>query len=613
VVLNGACELIDGQAFFDVRIEIDLVGIGETWIGQGPIRIESRVGQLPPDDVRYESPFVAPVVLEDQLSGEPRATILYLEHHAGPSFPPEGPDCADALLTADLELFGPGTTANLIGFGPAAVQRGATIPGGFCLSSAEACEEDSDCTQPFDACARARLDTEIFRFDLGGFDLALGSWQTSVTPGLGDSDCCETQQTPGCSDPTCESFICDLDPFCCTNEWDFLCASLAESEPICADNCFDPGAVPSLGTVQSIFLDRTYPAASSFEVFLRLDSAQQAAMHNEIPILLTASEPLGNLPADPGSMFQYSGTPIPMLNEIGTPLGQISNVVHTVQPPVDCDALPLAADHCLSSWFGIELSLPPCAAETLWLPGIQRVLLDDPAAGPGLGQDVIDALLAHGEFAGVSDCSGPLVLRFSSSAASSGSVSSLTPEEFFPADSFFDVLVEIQVAGSTLSAGPLHIATSINSLPPDPDETYFDDGSVVDLLDESLAKVGEILALEQRIGLSTPCPSGSHAAIVFRGPTSDDLDVGIPLGGGGVAYDVVRGDLDTLVSTGGSFASATCLASDVPAGLVDTDAPASGDGFYYVSRDGFGAFNGTWNGPGTEQVADRNGGIPSCP
>ncbi len=55
VVLNELCELVDGESFFDVFVEIDLPNLGETWIGQSPIRIESRISGLPPQAARFEN------------------------------------------------------------------------------------------------------------------------------------------------------------------------------------------------------------------------------------------------------------------------------------------------------------------------------------------------------------------------------------------------------------------------------------------------------------------------------------------------------------------------------------------------------------------------------
>ncbi len=47
--------------------------------------------------------------------------------------------------------------------------------------------------------------------------------------GAGDGDCCQSNGTPGCSDPSCQSSICGADPFCCSMSWDGLCADAANA------------------------------------------------------------------------------------------------------------------------------------------------------------------------------------------------------------------------------------------------------------------------------------------------------------------------------------------------------------------------------------------------
>ena len=41
------------------------------------------------------------------------------------------------------------------------------------------------------------------------------------------SDCCAPSQFPGCSDATCCTKVCTLDPFCCDIGWDILCVNKA--------------------------------------------------------------------------------------------------------------------------------------------------------------------------------------------------------------------------------------------------------------------------------------------------------------------------------------------------------------------------------------------------
>jgi hypothetical protein len=60
----------------------------------------------------------------------------------------------------------------------------------------------------------------------------------------GDGDCCEDNGTPGCDDAECCNWICDaVDPFCCDVFWDTLC--VREAHAFC-DVCADP-ACPGEG------------------------------------------------------------------------------------------------------------------------------------------------------------------------------------------------------------------------------------------------------------------------------------------------------------------------------------------------------------------------------
>jgi len=46
--------------------------------------------------------------------------------------------------------------------------------------------------------------------------------------GTCDGDCCAANETPGCDDETCEATICAADPYCCDTKWDSICAGAAE-------------------------------------------------------------------------------------------------------------------------------------------------------------------------------------------------------------------------------------------------------------------------------------------------------------------------------------------------------------------------------------------------
>jgi len=86
-------------------------------------------------------------------------------------------------------------------------------------------------------------------------------------------------------------------------------------------------------------------------------------------------------------------------------------------------------------------------------------------------------------------------------------------------------------------------------------------------------------------------------------------------------YDVVRGDLTTLLLTGGSYSAATkaCAANDVTvAHIDDTEDPVPGGyGLWYLIRAANCTGVGSYNGPGASQTAPRDAGIAAsghaCP
>ena len=98
-------------------------------------------------------------------------------------------------------------------------------------------------------------------------------------------------------------------------------------------------------------------------------------------------------------------------------------------------------------------------------------------------------------------------------------------------------------------------------------------------------------------------------ALVF---SKNHLKVGIPKGAGGNKYDVLRGDISTLRATGGSFVSAFCIQENGGPIVNDPAIPAAGDGFYYLSRDVFKAYTGTWSSLGSAEEPSRDAKITAC-
>ncbi|MCH7702965.1 MAG: hypothetical protein IID37_14880 [Planctomycetes bacterium] len=66
-----------------------------------------------------------------------------------------------------------------------------------------------------------------------GTTCAGGGCEGSSCPDDAVGDCCDLagNGTPGCDDPECCALVCDIDPFCCDNAWDDICAG--EAEELC--------------------------------------------------------------------------------------------------------------------------------------------------------------------------------------------------------------------------------------------------------------------------------------------------------------------------------------------------------------------------------------------
>lgn len=88
----------------------------------------------------------------------------------------------------------------------------------------------------------------------GGAPSTGGVPSTGGRPGTGGApsgDCCESHDGRGCQEPGVEMCVCGIDPFCCDNTWDQICANEAEDE--CGANCLmgtggaSTGGAPNTG------------------------------------------------------------------------------------------------------------------------------------------------------------------------------------------------------------------------------------------------------------------------------------------------------------------------------------------------------------------------------
>ena len=119
-------------------------------------------------------------------------------------------------------------------------------------------------------------------------------------------------------------------------------------------------------------------------------------------------------------------------------------------------------------------------------------------------------------------------------------------------------------------------------------------------------------------GCSSPAPGGG-STVTLAGPSGGDLVSWSALNGAD-RYDLVRGSLALLGSSGGNFTTATqsCLAND-QAGVSFPDAtpPAVGDGFFYLVRGISCGGTGTYDSGAASQVGSRDAEIAAsanaCP
>lgn len=145
---------------------------------------------------------------------------------------------------------------------------------------------------------------------------------------------------------------------------------------------------------------------------------------------------------------------------------------------------------------------------------------------PGDGRMTIDTEIVSLHLTGMTAL-GPVVVRESSFRESTGQVTQQTPGEDFPADSFFDVFVEIDTPlGTFLNKDPILLQAVIDSLPPFQKEytpppfigvpLYTTNGRQVGVITHASHYVGQ----KPSFSVAPGGPSGLDAAEIFDLPTA---------------------------------------------------------------------------------------------
>ncbi len=591
------CSLTGGDSFFDVIVDIELPGLGRILSCDRPVHIFSHLTGLPPSPVpSYESPFFDPINLIDQLDGTIWGQLLYVRHEIDPPFPPPGNHCFDTTFEADLDL-GP------IGLGRYPVQGGGSttvlrtpIQSGTCDLSGLPC--NGTLCPPGEICilgtSTEEIATEITEAELFAAPLFGGQ-------------CSGLLQLP-----------CITDGDCPDGE---TCQQTGSPVQVRIGRNFE--LPPTRGEVTSQSNVGTFPADAFFDVFFEVIVEDQGLrLRNVQPLPLGSSgqDGIRNIPVDSGTVFQQldPAEQIPLVLDDGQLGGFISNVRHGIQPPFDWQPPPPPDDYCFESWIHLRITIynPFCEAE-VWLPGTFRVIRGGPQ---GIGAQIMKTLMAKMDFLGSSLCTGPISVQLDPDQLSDGEVVGLTTAEFFPASSFFDMRIQIDTAlGLLTPAAPITMSNMITALPPDDGEIYFAPGTIIPIFDPTGLTIGEILEVSHVVHKTIECPPDHLSSVVVS-----HSDVGDPGGaeavaativitptlvgaGGGILYDIVGADDPGLLS-------AVCLLDNGTGSVADpAPDPPVGGVRYYVARELFEDFVGSWNAGGA-QVGDRDPGLaPVCP
>ena len=106
--------------------------------------------------------------------------------------------------------------------------------------------------------------------------------------------------------------------------------------------------------------------------------------------------------------------------------------------------------------------------------------------------------------------------------------------------------------------------------------------------------------------LTTPYKLGERTDALISWPVIVDA----------TAYDLTRGDLGLLRSTGGDFSAATdlCLVSKEPVTLhADGGVPAVGEGYWYLARGASCGGLGSYDSAGPGQIGSRDAEVDVAP
>jgi hypothetical protein len=407
------------NSFFDVFVEITVNG--QTMRPAAPLHMASVIHNKPPaPGDSYVNPFTAPIPLLDANGNPTGFYVLQEVHTPNPTNPPPVEIDHFPNTTAQITIQTPSGPEVVTLTGPSTV-RVSIGPGGQASDSNGNGLDD--------------VPTEMVLLSLTGAS-SMGPVSVDLDPAHRSFGSIEetVNNTPG---------ILDIPPFTPT------------------------------GTANSFF-----------DIFA-LISINGQTLHPANALHMTSL--IHHKPPAPGDSYTNPfTTPVPLLDANGNPTGfYVLQEVHTPNPT---NTPPVEIDNFPNTTAQITLTYASGLTETVNLQGPTTVEVNIPPSGAagdsdGNGLDDVSTEMTLMNLTGNSSM-GPMTVTLDPSQRSLGMIEEIvnnTPgildiPPFTPsgsARSFFDVFVEIQVAGQTFHpAIPLHMQAVITYKPPGPGEPY---------------------------------------------------------------------------------------------------------------------------------------------
>jgi hypothetical protein len=212
---------------------------------------------------------------------------------------------------------------------------------------------------------------------------------------------------------------------------------------------------------------------SFFDVFfdISMDGGQIVLppLHNEIPLHMRGRGPV---PLDHKKarfeFFQVTDQLVPVVDANNRQYGEVAGAVHKVEPPPPPCFPPAGIDIMDSNLFH-DIDVPGIGLIRGNLSGPIRVQRSDPYTNPTTGITCIDTEIISMHLTGGDPVAGKVTIILDPCRPSKGQICEQVAGTCFPADSFFDVFIEVMLEdlGTCFySCKPAHMSTVIYGIPP---------------------------------------------------------------------------------------------------------------------------------------------------